>query len=56
MAEDNKVYIPASSGGIVSYYNDLKSKIRFDPNYVIIAIVAVIILEFILHKSSLFLG
>ena len=31
MADDKKVYIPASSGGIVTYYNDLKTKIEFDP-------------------------
>ena len=51
MAEDNKVYIPASSGGIISYYNDFKSKVSFDPKYVIIAIVVILILEFILHQS-----
>ena len=56
MAEDNKVYIPASSGGVVNYYNDLKSKVNFDPKYVVIAIIAVLILEFILHKSFPFLG
>ena len=51
MAEDNKVYIPASSGGIISYYNDLKSRVSFDPKYVIIAIAVILILEFILHQS-----
>ena len=56
MAQDNKVYIPASSGGVVTYYNDLKSKVTFDPNYVIIAIVIILVLEFMLHKSSIFLG
>ena len=49
---DDKVFIPPSSGGIVTYYKDYKSKIAFDPNYVIIAIIIVLILEFILHKSS----
>ncbi len=50
MAEDNKIYVPASSGGVVTYYNDFKSKINFDPNYVIVAIVAVLVVEFILFK------
>ncbi|MBI2671563.1 preprotein translocase subunit Sec61beta [Candidatus Woesearchaeota archaeon] len=53
---DNKVFIPASSGGVVTYYNDIKTKLEFDPRYVIVAIVVVLILEFILHRSSLFLG
>lgn len=56
MAEDNKVYIPASSGGIVSYYKESESKIKIDPNYIIIVIVLILILEFILHKSKVFLS
>lgn len=56
MAEDNRVFIPASSGGVVTYYKDSESKIKIDPNHVIIAIVLILILEFILHKSRIFLG
>lgn len=56
MADDNKVYIPASSGGIVNYYKDYKSNVNFDPNYVIIAIIAILILEFILHQTSFLLN
>ena len=55
MADDNKVYIPASSGGVVSYYKDSESKIKIDPNYIVIAIVVILILEFILHQSQIFL-
>ena len=55
MAENDRVYIPASSGGIINYYKDYKSKINFDPNYVIIAIGLILILEFILHQSSFLL-
>jgi preprotein translocase subunit Sec61beta len=55
MAEDNKVYIPASSGGVVTYYKESESKIKIDPNYVVIVIVLILIFEFILHKSKIFL-
>ena len=55
MAQDNKVYIPASSGGVVTYYKESESKIKIDPNYVVIVIVLILILEFILHKSKIFL-
>ncbi len=55
MAEDNRVYIPASSGGVVTYYKDSESKVNIDPNYIIIAIVIILILEFILHQSQVFL-
>ncbi|MBS3171545.1 preprotein translocase subunit Sec61beta [Candidatus Woesearchaeota archaeon] len=55
MADDNKVYIPASSGGVVTYYKDSESKIKIDPNYIVIAIVVILILEFILHQSQIFL-
>ncbi len=56
MAEDNKVYIPASSGGVVTYYKDSESKIKIDPNYIVVFIVIVLILEFILHQSKVFLS
>ncbi|MEK6936690.1 MAG: preprotein translocase subunit Sec61beta [Nanoarchaeota archaeon] len=56
MAEDNKVYIPASSGGVVTYYKDSESKIKIDPNYIVVLIVIVLILEFILHQSKVFLS
>ena len=55
MAEDNKVYIPASSGGVVTYYKESDSKIKIDPNYIVIAIVIILILEFFLHQSKVFL-
>lgn len=55
MAEDNKVYIPASSGGVVTYYKESESQVKIDPNYVVIAIVIILVLEFILHQSKVFL-
>ena len=55
MAEDNRTYIPASSGGVVTYYKESDSKIKIDPNYIVIAIVIILILEFILHQSKVFL-
>ena len=48
---DDKFFIPPSSGGIVTYYKDFKSNLSIDPNYIVIAIVVLLVLEFILHKT-----
>ncbi len=53
---DDKVYIPASSGGVINYFKESDSKVKIDPNYIVITIVLILILEFILHKSRVFLG
>lgn len=47
---DNKIQMPRSSGGLVRYFDDYKSKIEFSPYWIIGAIVLVVIVEFILHK------
>ena len=41
---DDKIIIPASSGGVINYYQDIKTKIEFDPTYVIAAIIFILIL------------
>jgi len=46
---DNKIHIPQSSGGIVRYFEDYKSKIEISPYVAIGFIALVIILELILH-------
>ncbi len=54
---DNRITLPSSSGGLVRYFDEYKSRIEFKPGYVILFIVLVIILELILHaQSSRFLG
>ena len=46
---DNRISIPSSGGGIVRYFDDYKSKIEFTPMVVVVLIVAVILVEIILH-------
>ncbi len=48
---DNKIRLPSGGGGLVNYYDETKSKIEFSPYVVIVLIIAVIILEIILHKA-----
>ena len=49
MAKPNKITLPSSGGGIVRYFDELKSKISIRPQTVIIIIVLVVLLELILH-------
>lgn len=54
MASDSKVQMPTSGGGLVRYFEDVKTKIPIKPEYVIIAIVVVVILEIVLNKTHIF--
>lgn len=54
MASDSKVQMPTSGGGLVRYFEDVKTKVPIKPEYVIIAIVAVVILEIVLNKTRIF--
>jgi len=49
MAKDNKVRMPSSMGGLVSYHDAYKSKVHFKPGHIIILILVVIALEILLH-------
>ena len=49
MADDKKVRLPASTGGIMQYYDEYKSKISISPIHVIILTVIVMIFVIILH-------
>ena len=46
---DNRIHIPSSQGGLVRYFDDYKSKIELRPEYVIVAIVLVVVVEIVLH-------
>lgn len=48
MSQD-KVSMPATSGGLVRYFDDYKSKIEIKPAVIIAIIVLVIIVELFLH-------
>ncbi len=49
---DNKISMPSGQGGIVRYFDEYKSKIHFKPIWVLIAIVAVILIEMLLHARG----
>lgn len=46
---DEKINIPSGMGGLVRYFDDYKSKLELKPEYVLVLIVLVIIIEVILH-------
>ncbi len=49
MADDNKISMPSSQGGIVRYYSEYKSKIQIKPIHVVALVIAVIVLELLLR-------
>ena len=49
-----KVRLPSSSGGIIQYYDEYKSKLEVTPMHVVILTVAVMLLVVILHWLSPF--
>jgi preprotein translocase subunit Sec61beta len=53
MAED-KIALPSSYGGILTYYNEYKSKIPIKPEIVVILTIFVIIFVVLLHISKVF--
>ena len=46
---NNKISMPSGMGGLVRYYDDVKSKLEIKPIHVIILIIIVILIEIILH-------
>ena len=50
MAE--QIRMPSGMGGLVRYFDDFKTKITLNPEFVVGIIIAVIVLEFILHNMS----
>lgn len=49
---DNRIQLPSSMGGLVRYFEEVKSKIEFKPGYIILFIIIVILLELLLHSQS----
>lgn len=49
---DNRIQLPSSSGGLVRYFDEYKSKIEFKPGYIVFFIVLVLIIELILYSQS----
>ncbi len=50
MSKDNKIRMPTSGGGLVNYYEDSRSKIKFKPAHIIIFVFAVILIWFMLQN------
>ena len=50
---DNKIHLPQSGGGIVRYFDEFKSKIELSPIVIVGVIIAIIIIEIILHQTNL---
>ena len=56
MAQE-KVSMPSGMGGIVRYFDEYKSKIRFKPSHIIVIAVVIIIIILVLHaKGASWLG
>ncbi len=53
MASDSKVQMPSSGGGLVRYFENVKTKLPVKPEYVIVAIVVVVVLEILLSKTRI---
>ena len=52
--EDNKINLPSSGGGILRYFEDVKStKLEMKPMIVLIIIIAVVVIELYLYKFGL---
>jgi len=46
----DQIRLPSGSGGLINYFEDLKTKVEISPDFVVGMIVAVIILEYVLHN------
>lgn len=56
MSQD-KISMPSSMAGLTRYFDDYKSKIEIKPEYVIVLIIVVILLEIILNwQGSVWFG
>ncbi len=46
---DDRIQMPSGMGGLVRYFEDYQSKIEFKPVWVVVIIIAVIVIEILLH-------
>ena len=49
MSKDNKVSMPSGMGGLVRYFDEYHSKLRFKPGHIIIITGIVIVIMIILY-------
>ena len=50
MSQD-RISMPSGIGGLVRYFEDYKSKIEFKPVWVVVFIIAVMVIEILLHAK-----
>ena len=50
MSKDNKVSMPSGMGGLVRYFDEYHSKLRFKPGHIIIITGIVIVIMIILYS------
>ncbi len=48
---NDRINMPQSGGGLMRYFDDYKSKIQINKNWVLVAIVLVIIIELVVQKG-----
>lgn len=49
---DQKISMPSGIGGLVRYFDEYKSKIKFKPGFIILFVIIVIVIEIILHSQG----
>ena len=52
MAKDDRISMPSGIGGLVRYFDEYKSKIRFKPGHVIVIAIVIIIIVLLLHAKG----
>lgn len=46
---NERIQMPSTSGGVVRYFDDYKSKVRIKPGYVVVLVLLVVVLSLLLH-------
>lgn len=47
--QDNRIRLPASTAGITQYWDDVKTKIEFKPEHIVILAIIIIAIEMFLQ-------
>ena len=47
---DEKIRMPSGMGGLVRYFDEYRSKIRFKPGLIVVFVVIIIILEILISQ------
>ena len=48
---NDRINMPQSGGGLMRYFDDYKSRIQINKNWILVAIVLVIIIELVVQKG-----